>query len=96
MLGAIATLKVKQEAIAEFETVFAELAAKVREREPDTLYYRLLRSQDGPGDYRVIEVYTSREALKTHMQTDYFTAALPKIGKCLSAPPEMARFDALD
>jgi quinol monooxygenase YgiN len=94
-IGVIATLTVAPDKNAEFEAVFAELAAAVRAKEPGNVFYSLTRSQSNPQIYKVLELYVDQAALDAHGQTDYFLAAGSKLGPCLSAAPDIEILDGV-
>ena len=85
-VGIIATIKVKPGKEAEFETVFRELAAQVKQNEPGCLLYDLFRSK-APSTYVVMEQYANAEALAAHGKTAHFVAAGPKLGAVLDGRP---------
>ena len=94
-IGVIATLTVAPGKNAEFEAVFAELAASVHANEPGCLFYTLTRARDDGQVYRVLESYVDQAALDAHGKTDYFRAAGPKLGPCLAAAPAVEYLDAV-
>jgi len=95
-IGIVATLKVQDGKNAEFETVFKDLAGKVRANEPGCLMYQLTRSQSDPNTYKVLELYKDAESLTQHGQSDYFRAAGPKLGPCLAGRTEIERLDTVE
>ena len=59
MVGGLKIIRVKQEHIAEFETLFRELRAVMHEAEPGCLLYSLLKSRskvNPKGPPKVIEI----------------------------------------
>jgi quinol monooxygenase YgiN len=92
-IGVIATLTVAEGKNAEFEAVFADLAAAVRANEPGNEFYSLTRSRSNPQVYKVLELYADQAALDAHGSTDYFKAAGPKLAPCLAAAPEVEYLD---
>jgi quinol monooxygenase YgiN len=58
MVGGLKIILVKQGHEREFESLFAELRAKMREHEPDCLLYSLLKSRTNPRSYIVHVVVT--------------------------------------
>jgi len=96
MIGVVATLKVQPDKAAEFEAVFATLAADVRANEPGNLMYQLTRSRTEAGTYKVLELYKDADALKLHGGTDYFKAAGAKMGPCMAGRPEIEYLDAVE
>ena len=96
MIGVVAVLKTAEGKGPDLEKVFTELAAKVKANEPGNLMYQLTKSRTEPNTYKVLELYASEEALKTHGGTDYFKAAGPSIGACLAGRPEIEYLDAVE
>ena len=94
-IGVIATLIVAEGKNAEFEAVFAALAAQVRANEPGNLAYALTRSRTDPQTYKVLELYADQDALTHPGGTDYFKAAGPKLGPCLGGRPEIEYLDGV-
>jgi len=95
MIGVIATLKVQPGKGAELEAAFATLAAAVRANEPGNLAYQLCRSRSEPDTYKVLEVYASEDALKSHGASDHFRAAGPALGAVLAGRPEIEYLDGI-
>lgn len=96
MIGVVATLTIAEGKESEFEAVGKDLMAKVKANEPGTLTYQLYRSQKDPQTYVFLEQYASKDALDAHGQSDYFKAAMPKIGNCLAGAPDIQRFDIVE
>lgn len=96
MIGIVATLKVRDGKGDEFEAVFRDLAAQVKANEAGCLTYQLTKSRNEPNTYKVLELYASEDALKHHAGTEYFIAAMPKMGPCLAAPPQIETLDAVE
>jgi quinol monooxygenase YgiN len=94
-IGVIATLTIAPEKSAEFEAVFAELAAAVRANEPGNDFYSLTRSTTDRQVYKVLELYHDKAALEAHGASDHFKAAGPKLAPCLAAPPHLEYLDGV-
>jgi quinol monooxygenase YgiN len=95
MIGVIATLRVQDGKTAEFERVFAGLAAAVRANEAGNIAYQLCRSRSEANTYKVLELYRDEDALKAHGAADHFKAAGPALGTVLAGRPEVEYLDAL-
>jgi len=95
MIGVVAILKVRDGQNGEFETIFAELAAKVRANEPGNLVYQLTRSRADVNTYKVLELYKDQESLTAHGGTDYFRELGRKLGPCMAGRPEVEYLDAI-
>jgi quinol monooxygenase YgiN len=96
MIGVVATLRVQDGKGAELESVFSDLASKVKANEAGCIVYQLTKSRTEPNTYKVLELYASEEALKHHGSTDYFRAAGPGIGATLAGRPEIEYLDAVE
>lgn len=93
MIGVIAKLNVKPEAAEEFEEVFLSLSEAVRANEPGCIMYQLCRDDDG--NYVVMEMYESEEALAAHGQSEHFKAAGAGFKGKMGGPPEITRMAAV-
>ena len=92
-IGVIATLRVQPGKEAEFEGVFAELAAAVNANEAGNSYYRLFRTGE-TGVYKVLECYNDQAALDAHRASDHFRSIGARLGPCLAGAPEIETLDA--
>ncbi|WP_299866506.1 putative quinol monooxygenase [uncultured Hoeflea sp.] len=80
-------LDVKPEAQASFEEVFrAEFIARSR-REGGCEQYELWRQADNPARMTIVEVWSSPQALETHMAQPWFAEWAPKMEASLATPP---------
>lgn len=95
MIGVVAILTVAAGKTAEFEAIFAELAAKVRANEPGNLFYQLTRSRTDANTYKVLELYKDQESLTAHGATDYFRELGRKLGPCMADRPDVEYLDAV-
>ena len=93
MIGVTAKLNVKEGMEAEFEAVFLDLMDAVRANEPGCLLYQLCR--DDEGNYIVMEMYESEEALAAHGQSEHFKAAGAGFKGKMGGPPEIQRMTAI-
>jgi quinol monooxygenase YgiN len=93
MIGVTAKLNVKPEMAAEFETVFLDLSDAVNANEPGCLLYQLCKDEDG--NYIVMEMYESEEALAAHGQSDHFKAAGAGFKGKMAGAPEIKRMQAV-
>ena len=93
MIGVIAKLNVKPEAAAEFEEVFLNLSDAVRANEPGCLMYQLCK--DAEGNYIVMEMYESEEALDAHGKSEHFAAAGAGFKGKMGGPPDVQRLPAV-
>ena len=93
MIGVVAKLNVKEGMESEFEDVFLTLSEAVRANEPGCLLYQLCRDDDG--NYVVMEMYESEEALAAHGQSEHFKAAGAGFKGKMGGPPEITRMPAV-
>ena len=92
-IGVIATLRVQPGKEAEFEGVFAELAAAVSANEPGNSYYKRFRTAEA-GAYKVMECYDDEAAVEAHRASDHFRTLGAKLGPCLAGAPEIETLSA--
>lgn len=89
MLTILVTMTVKPGDAAEFEATLDALMPLLRETEPDTLrfdYYRVSRQE---GVYRLLEAYSSREALDFHITNPATETQRNTFKRLLSGPTEV-------
>ncbi|MBL4682204.1 MAG: antibiotic biosynthesis monooxygenase [Pseudomonadales bacterium] len=86
-VGVIARLKIQEGKNEEFETIFAELVAAVRENEAGNNFYALHKADST--NYVVLEQYVDQAALDAHGQTDYFKSIGARLGGCMAGRPEV-------
>jgi quinol monooxygenase YgiN len=96
MIGVVATLKVRDGKNTEFESIFRELAAKVRASEPGNLVYQLTRSRAEANTYKVLEVYRDQDSLTAHRGTDHFRELGGKMGPCMAGRPDVELLDGIE
>jgi quinol monooxygenase YgiN len=89
MLALVAKLKVAPGKEADFEKVMLALAAEVRKNEPGNKMYTLCK--DEAGQYVVLELYDSPEALAAHGQSEHFKASGAKFAGLMAGRPEIQR-----
>lgn len=95
MIALVASFKVEPANSEAFEAVIAELTAATLANEPGTKLYQLCRSKKDPTTYRLLELYESQEALDTHMQSEWFKSAGPKIGELVAERPVLEKLDTV-
>jgi quinol monooxygenase YgiN len=78
MITYITHLRVSAENAGAFEALLGEVRAKVRENEPDVLYYDFAVSSEDSTTYVVVEVYRDEAAHSAHMKTDWVRTSIPK------------------
>jgi quinol monooxygenase YgiN len=95
MIGIVATIPVQPGKQAEFEAIFANLAAAVRADEPGNVFYQLCRSREDAQSYKVLELYKDQAAVEAHRASAHFRAAGPLLGGVVAGPPVIEVLDAL-
>jgi len=93
MIGVTAKLNVAAGQEAAFEEVFLNLSDAVRANEPGCLLYQLCK--DDEGNYIVMEMYESEEALAAHGQSEHFKAAGAGFKGKMAGAPEVKRMQAV-
>ena len=86
MLGVIASVKVQEGKTEEFEAVVSDLAKAVAANEPDCTAFQVCKVRNAPGEYKILEIYRSKDAFKAHAKSEHFTAAVPKMEATFAAP----------
>jgi quinol monooxygenase YgiN len=74
----ITRIRVSAENAGAFEALMEEVCVKVREHEPDVLYYDFAVSSEDSTTYVVVEVYRDDAAHSAHMKTDWVRSSIPK------------------
>lgn len=92
-VAVIAKLNVAEGKEAEFEEIMLGLAEEVRAKEPGNQLYTLCRDDDG--NYLVMELYESAEALAVHGQSEHFKAAGAKFAGVMAGRPEIQRLEVV-
>jgi len=78
MITFITHMRVRSENAIAFEALMTDMCDKVRENEPQVLYYNFARSAEDQATYVVIEVYRDASAHSAHMETDWVKSSIPK------------------
>jgi quinol monooxygenase YgiN len=94
-IALVVTLTVQEGKGPELESVFKELAAQVRAKEPGNHAYQLAKSRTEPNVYKVLEIYEDQDALTAHGQSEHFRTLSPKMGPCLAGRPAMEMLDGV-
>ena len=85
MVGGLKIILVKPSHEQEFEALFAELRAKIRDHEPDCSLYSLLKSRSNPRAYIVQEQYRTESAWQAHQSSPYGAIYFPQIRAILES-----------
>lgn len=96
MMTFIARMQVKQGKEADFVRLARELEAKVREHEPETLYYEFFKLRDEERGYAVIEKFTDEAAEEAHRNTPYFSELAAPLIECLDGTYVREYLDPLE
>jgi len=92
-IAIIAKLKVAKGKEAEFEQIMLGLAAEVRAKEPGNQLYTLCKDTDG--NYLMMELYESAEAIAAHGQSEHFKAAGKKFAGVMAGAPDIQRLEVV-
>ena len=95
MIGVVAVIRAKEGREAEFEAVFAEMAAQVKANEPGAHLYQLTRSRTEPRTYKVLEVYADQAALEAHGGSAHYKEGGRKLRDLVDGRPEVEVLDAV-
>ena len=95
MIGIVATIKVQAGKGPDFETVFLELAGKVRANEPGNLFYQLTKSRAEADTYKVLELYRDQDSLAAHGQSEHFKEVGRRMGAFMAGRPAVELLDAI-
>jgi quinol monooxygenase YgiN len=92
MIAVIARINVIPGKEAEWEEIFVGRRAWVLEQEPDCLGYDMYRAET-PGEYVVIERFTSRDAFQAHLKG---SVGHEKMIACFAKTPVNEFVEAVD
>lgn len=95
MIGCIKKVTVIPGKEKEFERLFNELKAEMAIAEPGNLYYDLYASNDGSGNYVVMERYRDKAALTLHEQSAHGARFFPQL-RALIAHLHRDCFESID
>ena len=95
MVCVLATLKVKEDKISEFEEIFKNLSVEVRSKESGNIFYQVAKDRENENTYLVLEHYQDQDSVDAHGQSDHFKSAGRSIGECLDGPPIIKYLDAI-
>jgi quinol monooxygenase YgiN len=77
------SLRIKPEMAERYEHTFRELRAQVLQNEPGCRVFELCRDPAVPYVYHILEAYADAEAIKAHVDTDYYKAAIEFFVECI-------------
>lgn len=87
----VVKFRVKPGKNAEFEKVFLEMQAGVREHEPGNVYYDFFVLDQDPQTYVIVERYKDAEAAAAHGKTEHAKKMLSQLQDLLDGRPEAMR-----
>jgi quinol monooxygenase YgiN len=85
MVGGLKVILVQEGQEQEFERLFAEMRAAIRDREPVNVLYSLLKSRTNPRSYIVHEQYRDQAALDAHQSSAHGKIYFPEIRAILES-----------
>lgn len=85
MIKIVASVVVKEDKIAEFQKMAAELVEK-SQAEEGNVSYSLNQSTGDKCKHAFIEIWKDQEAIDKHNASEHFTTLLPKLGELASEP----------
>ncbi|MEN3950172.1 putative quinol monooxygenase [Iodidimonas sp. SYSU 1G8] len=92
MLSQIVKVRVKPGKEMEFAAVSRTMSGVVEANEPDTLVYKVFRTED-PLEFIVIEIYKDEAALQAHRDSAHVAAVLPRLGGVIDGAPEIGKYE---
>jgi quinol monooxygenase YgiN len=95
MYGVTVTMTVREGQREIFEILLKKLAEAVRIHEPQNLVYNVLRSRTQPNNFRIVEIYASKEAFKAHIGAGYVNELNPAIQATLADAAQMEMLDVV-
>lgn len=95
MICILATLKVKEDKINDFEDIFKKLSAEVRSNEIGNIFYQVAKDREIKNTYHVLEHYKDQKSVDLHGKSDHFRLAGKSIAKCLDGAPIIKYLDAI-
>jgi quinol monooxygenase YgiN len=95
MYGVIASVKVKDGQVEEFEKVVGALARDVAANEPDNKTFEVFKVRNAPGQYKILEVYASKDAFKSHVGAAHFKDAQPRMEATFAEPMAVEMMEGL-
>ncbi|MDB5715828.1 MAG: antibiotic biosynthesis monooxygenase [Sphingomonadales bacterium] len=96
MIAIIASFTVTADNAAAFETIARQLEKDTKANEPGVKLYNLVRSAKDPTQYRMMELYDDQAAVDSHMKSDWFRAAGPKLAPLVEGRIVIESFSVVD
>lgn len=91
MITMVIRIKIQEGKQADFEAAAVEQVKRVRQREPGTILYTLVRSQSDPTEYYFLEAYRDEAALNEHL-ADFEQHWRPTMQQFTARPSIVERF----
>jgi quinol monooxygenase YgiN len=95
MYGVTVSMTVRDGQRQAFEKLIKMLIEAVKAHEPQNLAYHVLRSRAQPNHFRIVEIYASKEAFKTHLGAAYVNELNTAIQATLDLPAQMEVVDVV-
>jgi quinol monooxygenase YgiN len=95
MYGVTVIMTVKEEQREIFEKLMKTLVEAVKAHEPQNLAYHVLRSRTQPNNFRIVEIYASKEAFKAHIGAGHVNELNPAIQATLEGAALLEMVDVL-
>jgi quinol monooxygenase YgiN len=95
MYGVTVSMTVRDGQREAFEKLIKMLIEAVKAHEPQNLAYHVLRSRAQPNNFRIVEIYESKEAFKTHLGAAYVSELNPAIQATLDVAAQMEMVDVV-
>jgi quinol monooxygenase YgiN len=87
----VVKFRVKAGKNAEFEKIFREMQAGVREHEPGNVYYDFFIDNADPQLYVIVERYKDADAVAAHGKSDHAKKMIAAIRDLMDGPPDFER-----
>ena len=95
MLTVHVHIQVKPDRVEAFEAACAENARNSL-REPGVARFDVLRQQDDPTRFLLVEVYLTPEAPAAHKQTAHYKAWAEAVADMMAVPRSSVKYDRVD
>ncbi len=90
-LRVIARVKARPNKANELLSVLSSLVEPTR-KEPGCISYTLLRNNEDPTEFALIEEWQSSTVLESHFATKHFKDALVKLSNLVASEPDIQRY----
>lgn len=87
----VARITVQPDKIDEVKSILLDLVVPTRQ-EKGCISYQLLQNKADPGDFTVVEEWTSDSAIDAHLITPHVQDAFSKASSLLATDPDIRRY----